>query len=227
MIRLVQVPYSPYCIVQRHILKCAGIKFETVNIPNGDRSLVWRLTKERYYQVPVLQDGRTVLFETDDNSQILAKYIDDKFGLGLFPPEWDGVQTVLWRYFENDVESFTFKINDTYWNQNVPKSDRLRFMRHKERKFGRGCLDQWTEQRPALIEGLTQALVPCEQMLATKPFLLGQSACFVDFDLFGMLGNFLYSGNERLPAEHTRLAAWHARMSTLKLTASKREKLRS
>ncbi len=64
-------------------------------------------------------------------------------------------------------------------------------------------------------------------MLASKPFLLGQTACFVDFDLFGMLGNFLYTGNEQLPATHTRLAAWHARMSALKLTATKREKLRT
>ncbi len=227
MITLLQVPYSPYCIVQRHILESAGIRFRILNIPNGDRSLVWRLTKERYYQVPILRDGKSVLFETDDNSQILAKYLDDKFQLGLFPPEKDGLQAILWRYFENDIESFTFKINDTNWRQNVPKSDQLRFLRHKERKFGRGCLDLWAEERPALIEGLTQALVPCEQMLVSSPYLLGKAPLFVDFDLFGMLGNFLYSGQEKIPAAHTRLAAWHARMSSVKITATKREKLRS
>ena len=63
MIELIQVPYSPFCIVQRRILEYAGAKFKIINIPNGDRSLVWKLTRERYYQVPVLRDGKTVVFE--------------------------------------------------------------------------------------------------------------------------------------------------------------------
>ena len=40
-----------------------------------------------------------------------------------------------------------------------------------------------------------------------KPFLLDQRPRFVDFDLYGMLGNFLYSGHYRLPAAHAHLRA--------------------
>ena len=58
-------------------------------------------------------------------------------------------------------------------------------------------------------------LVPCEQMLNEKQFLLGNRPLFVDFDLFGMLGNFLYSGHYELPAAHSQLRAWHARMQTI------------
>jgi glutathione S-transferase len=50
-------------------------------------------------------------------------------------------------------------------------------------------------------------------MLVGKSFLLGERPLFVDFDLFGMLGNFLYSGHYQLPSLHARLAAWYARLS--------------
>jgi glutathione S-transferase len=53
-------------------------------------------------------------------------------------------------------------------------------------------------------------------MLAYAPFLLGTQPRFVDFDLFGMLENFLYSGHYRLPARHNHLKAWHRRMAQLK-----------
>jgi glutathione S-transferase len=216
VIELIQFPWSPFCIVQRRILEYSGLKFKIRNIPNGERSLVWKLTKERYYQVPVVKDGRNILFEHGENSQVIAKYLDDKLQLGLFPAGIEGVQSILWRYIEDAVEGHTFKLNDVYWREFVPKSDHLRFVRHKERKFGRGCLDQWAAQQTGLVAGLEQALIPCEQMLAGKPFLLGDRARFVDFDLYGMLGNFLYSGHYQLPAAHTRLAEWFGRVQRIK-----------
>jgi len=215
MIELVQFPWSPFCIVQRRILEYARANFSIVNIPNGDRSLVWRLTRRRYYGVPIIRDGKTVVFETDDRSQVIAKYLDDKFQLGLFPRDLEGVQSLLWRYLEDEVEGFGFRLNDIYWRELVPQSDQLRFLRHKERKFGRGCLDQWRAQQKGLLAGLRQALIPCEQMLVGHRFLLSERPHFVDFDLYGMLTNFLYSGHYRLPAAHNRLKEWHERMTTL------------
>ena len=191
MIELIQFPWSPFCIVQRRILEYARVRFKIINIPNGDRSLVWRVTRQRYYQVPVIQDGKMVVFETDENSQVIAKYLDARLKLGLFPREWAGLQAILWRYFENEIEEIGFKLNDIYYEEMVPPADRLAFLRHKERKFGRGCLEQWRSQQNQLQEELTRRLLLCEQMLVTRPFLLDQQPRFVDFDLFGMLGNFL------------------------------------
>src|SRR5689334_3057463 len=74
MIELIQFPWSPFCIVQRRILEFAETPFKIINIPNGERSLVWKLTKERYYQVPIIRDGRNVIFELDNDSQVVAKY---------------------------------------------------------------------------------------------------------------------------------------------------------
>src|SRR5258708_561932 len=117
MIELIQFAWSPYCIVQRRILEYSGAAFKVVEIPSTDRSLVWRITKQRYYQVPVVRDGRHVLFEVDENSQVIAKYLDDKLQLGLFPREWEGVQSIVWRCIENDVEGVGFKLNDIYWRE--------------------------------------------------------------------------------------------------------------
>jgi glutathione S-transferase len=213
MIELIQFPWSPYCIVQRRILEFAGTRFKITNIPSGDRSLVWRLTRKRYYGVPIVRDGKSVIFEVNEDSQVIAKYLDAKLGLGLFPWDLEGVQGIIWRYIENEVEGAAFRLNDIYWREVVPAADQVAFLRHKERKFGRGCLEQWRSQQKELLARLEQRLLPFEEMLLHKPFLLDHRPRFVDFDLYGILGNFLYSGHYRVPRAHTRLRKWHRRMS--------------
>jgi glutathione S-transferase len=222
MIELIQFPWSPFCIVQRRILEYAGVRFKIVNIPNGDRSRVWKLTKERYYGVPVIKDGKTVVFEMSDDTQVIAKYLDDKFKLGLFPRELEGVQSILWRHIESEIEGPCFKLTDIHWQEIVPKSDQLLFLRHKERKFGRGCLDQWRALEGELLKQLEQRLIPFEEMLMYRPFLLEARPRFVDFDLYGMLGDFLYTGHYELPAAHTQIKKWYGRMAELKMKNSKR-----
>lgn len=217
MIELIQLPWSPYCLVQRRILEFAGVPHKVTNIPPNDRSLVWRLSRGRYYAVPLLRDGRTVVFETDEHSQVIAKYLETKLKLGLFPPQWDGLQRILWRYLEHDIEGVTFKLNDIHYQEFVPRAEQLAWLRHKERKFGRGCVDQWRAGQRALVGELTGLLLPLEQMLGTRRFLLDDRPRFVDFDLWGMLANFLYSGHYRIPASRPRLRAWHRRMSLLQL----------
>lgn len=220
MVELIQFPWSPFCIVQRRILEFAGVRFKITNIPNGDRSLVWKLTKERYYGVPILRDGRMVVFETGDDSQVIAQYLDKKFNLNLFPAGLEGVQSILWRYIENEIEGPCFKLTDIRWREIMPKPDQLLFLRHKERKFGRGCLDQWRAQESELLAQLERQLVPFEEMLMHRPFLIDVRPRFVDFDLFGMLGDFLYTGHYRLPKAHPQIRRWHKRMTSLKSNES-------
>ena len=217
MIQLVQFPWSPYCLVQRRILEFGGVPHRLVNIPPSDRSLLWRLSKQRYYQAPLLRDGRTVVFEIDDNSQVIAKYLESKFRLGLFPPQWDGLQKIVWQYIENDVEGLTFKLNDAHYRQFVPPTEQLAYLRHKERKFGRGCLDAWRANQQRLVVELTALLAPFERMLGSRPFLLEDQPRFIDFDLWAMLANYLYSGRYRLPAIHPKIRVWYRHMSHVKL----------
>ena len=213
MIELIQFPWSPYCIVQRRILEFSGKRFKVTNIPSDDRSLVWRLTRKRYYGVPIMRDGKAVIFEVGDTSQVIAKYLDTKLQLGLFPWELEGVQSILWQYIEDQIEGVTFKLNDIYWQKFVPPDRQVAFLRHKERKFGRGCIDQWRKHQKELLNELAHRLVPFEEMLIYKPFLLDDRPRFVDFDLYGMLANFLFSGRYRLPAKHSRLGRWYRKMA--------------
>jgi glutathione S-transferase len=225
MFELIQFPWSPFCLVQKRILEFSGTPHRVTNIPPSDRSLVWRLTRKRYYQVPILKHGKAVIFETSDTSQVVAKYLEAELQLGLFPQTYDGVQKILWRYIENEVEGVTFKLNDAYYFEFVPATERLCYLRFKERKFGRGCLDQWLKGRKHLQAELVDRLIPFEQMLCDKPYLLDARPRFVDFDLWGMLANVLYSGHYRLPSGHSRLRAWYGRMS--QVTVRSCEKLHS
>lgn len=216
MIVLYQFPWSPYCLIQRRILEYSRAAFRIVNIPVSDRAIIWKLTRERYYQVPVIKEGRQVLFETQGDSQVLAKYLESRLLLGLFPSEFEGVQELLWAYFEDDVEGVAFKLTDIHWREFVPTKDRCGFLRHKERRFGRGCLDQWREQEAELLTRLEHLLAPAEQMLRTRPFLLASRPVFADFCLYGVLANFMYTGKYQLPAAHPRLREWYLRMSKLR-----------
>jgi glutathione S-transferase len=216
MIELIQFPWSPFCIVQRRILEFAGAPFKIINIPNQDRSLVWKLTRHRYYAVPIIRDGKDVIFEVSDDSQVIAKYLDNKFKLGLFSDRWCDVQSILWRNIENEIEGAAFRLNDIYWKEVVPPAEQLQFLRFKERKFGRGCLDQWRKDQKYWLKQLADHLVPFEMMLTHLPFILDDRPRFVDFDLFGMLGNFLYSGHYELPRRHKEIKQWHQRMARIK-----------
>jgi glutathione S-transferase len=220
MIELVQFPWSPFCIVQRRILEFSQKPFKIIDIPSQDRSLVWKLTRQRYYGVPIIRDGKSVIFEVGDDSQVVAKYLESKLKLGLFPPGLEGVQSILWRYIENDIEGATFRLNDIYYRENVPVAEQLQYLRFKERKFGRGCLEQWRRDQRSWLKKLEESLLPFEEMVMHQPFLLGDEARFVDFDLYGMLGNFLYSGHYKLPARHRQLQKWHRRMERLKYTSN-------
>src|SRR5208283_4299688 len=131
-------------------------------IPNQDRSLVWKLTKHRYYGVPVIRDGKFVVFELNDDTQVIGKYLDAKLRLGLFPFELEGVQSILWRQIENEIEGAAFRLNDIYWKENVPAAEHLQFLRFKERKFGRGCLDQWRRDQKIWLQQLEERLLPFE-----------------------------------------------------------------
>jgi glutathione S-transferase len=213
MIELVQFPWSPFCIVQRRILESSRASFKITDIPAQDRALVWKLSRQRYYGVPIIKDGGSVIFETCEESQVIAKYLDSKLKLGLFPAEIEGVQSILWRCIENEIESPAFRLNDIHYKENVSPSHQLDYLRFKERRFGRGCIDQWREQQKKWLKQLEQSLMPFEEMLMYHTFLLGDRPHFVDFDLYGMLGNFLYSGHHRLPAAHNKIMRWYRRMS--------------
>jgi glutathione S-transferase len=212
MITLIQFPWSPFCITVRHILARNRIPYRIRNVPpNSDRSAVVRATKGRGYTVPCVIDGKKAVVDLSDFSQDVSRYLDRRFRLGLFPKDKEGVQHILARYIENDIEMVEFKVNDSYVIPKLPLLERIATIRHKERKFGRGCVQQWAKDRPKLNRQVADLLKPIDSMLASSPFLLGDRPLFVDYDLFGVLGNYLYNGKTKLPPLKN-LRRWHAAM---------------
>ena len=185
MLTLIEFPWSPFCISIRRILQNHRIPYRSRNVsPYRDRSVIIRLTKGRGTTLPCLLDhGRAVVDETDFGQEV-ARYLDAKYKLHLFPADKEGIQAILARYIENEIEGLGFKINDSYVVPKLPLVDRVNAIRWKERKFGKGCVTAWTHDRAKLTAQFAAALEPLDAMLASSPYLLGDRPLFVDYDLY-------------------------------------------
>lgn len=215
MLTLIQFPWSPFCITIRHILTRHRIPFRLHNIAYHDRAPIIKATKGKGHTVPCLIDGKRGICDTTDFGQEVARYIDKRYRLNLFPKAYDGLQLILSRYIENELEMVEFKVNDTYVIPKRSLVEQTMLIRHKERKFGRGCVQEWTTHRRYLCAQFAELLKPIDNMLTASPFLLADRPLFVDYDLHGVLGNYLFNGKTRLPnLKHLR--RWYQAMNTRK-----------
>jgi glutathione S-transferase len=214
MILLYQHPVSPFCIAVEAILKYAKAEYRSVSLPYSDRRLIVEKSRGEYYKVPLLEDEGTAVWDRTELGQEIARHLDGKFDLGLFPAGKEGIQSILSRYIESDLEGVGFKLNDIdyEWWLTDPY-DRAMFLRHKERKFGAGCIGEWRDRKAELQHQLKELLAPLDQILSQQPFLIGDRPRFVDFDLFGVLGNTTFSGKNDLPASLGHLRRWHSEMA--------------
>ncbi len=209
-----QFEHSPYCIPVTRALSALGVPHEVRNISNANRREVIEVTGGAYYQVPVLVHGDRVVFESSPNSTDVAHDVDRVFAGGrLFPAECEGLQRILMPYIEDTVESVTFRLSDPpYLRDTVDIVEKTMIRRHKERKFGVGCVEAWERDRERLTAEAAALLEPFDLMLRSRPFLLGEAPVFSDFALFGILGNLTYRGYNQLPPAQKSLAVWHEKM---------------
>lgn len=203
-IRLYQYPFSPFCIPITRILEAANIAFESVEIPPWDRSAIIEVTGGHYYQVPLLVAEDDVVFESSGDSQDIAHYVDRSFTGGrLFPEAATGLHEILLRYLEHEVEDVSFRISDPDRTFSIPDLvARTMMIRFKERKFGRGCVQEWARRKPDLLGQLWQLLVPIEARLKHSRYLLSNDdPIYADFLLYGLMGNITHGGYTDLPEE--------------------------
>jgi glutathione S-transferase len=211
MLTLIQFPWSPFCITVRHILKRHHIPFKLHNIDFHDRAPIITATQGACYTVPCLVNGKRGICDLTDFGQEVARYVDRRYRLDLFPKRLDGLQFILSRYIEHELEMVGFKVNDTYVIPKRPLVERTMLIRHKERKFGKGCIRKWTAHRRDLCNQFAGLLKPIDNMLAASPFLLADRPLFVDYNLYGVLENYLFNGKTRLPIlKHLR--RWYRAM---------------
>jgi len=215
MLTIIQLPWSPFCIAIKHILERHRIPFRLHNIAYHDRVSIIKATKGKSHTVPCLIDGRHAICDLTDFGQEVARYVDRRYRLNLFPKKLDGLQLILSRYIENELEMVGFKVNDTYTIPTRPLIERTMLIRHKERKFGRGCVREWITHRRYLCAQFEELLKPIDNMLASSPFLQGNRSLFVDYNLYGVLGNYLFNGKTRFTSlKHLR--HWYQAMHTRK-----------
>jgi glutathione S-transferase len=215
-----QLAYSPYCIPITQALSAVGQEFEIREVPNWDRGEILKLTNGSYYQVPVIQFEDRIVYESGTETLEVARFVDEEFGQNkLFPKKFEGLQQIIVPYIENDVEGTTFKILDSYYLMTLEDvRGRGMMIRHKERKFGRGCVEEWIRSRPQLLEKAVQLLRPFEIMLAHAPFLLGDVPVYSDFALFGILENLVYGDWVEMPNELVRIKEWREMLRRFRYT---------
>ena len=72
-------------------------------------------------------------------------------------------------------------------------------IRHKERKFGNDCVEQWRNSRNEILIESVSMLLPYEKILRHSPFLLGAEPVYSDYLLVGIRGNIRLGGPTPLP----------------------------
>ncbi len=207
---LYEMAHSPFCIPIAQALTSAGVEFERHEVPNWDRGELLRLTNGAYYSVPVLQHGDRVIYESRADSQDIARYVDATFTRGaLFPPALDGLQAIVIDHLENEVEARTFKLADIHYVPSIADVvARGMTVRHKERKFGRGCIEQWRRDAGAIRAEADALLDRFEVTLRHSPFLFGDVPVYSDYLLFGIVGNFTFRGWNELTTAQPALRKW-------------------
>jgi len=205
-----QVPYSPYCIAIAETLNAAGVSFRSVEAPLHRRESLIRITGGRYYQVPTLVHGKKLVFDESPDGLDVARYIDREFwGGGLFPSEHEGMQRILIPHIENDIEAVTFRLTDPL---RIPKIkdliERTEAIRFKERRFGRGCLDAWRKEAPALKKQAYALFEPFDLMFRGSPFIFGMRPVYSDFALSGIIGALTFDWHVALPKGLKSIERW-------------------
>lgn len=212
-VTVLQFAHSPYCIPITAALRASGVPFEVREVSNADRSEILRLTNGTSYQVPVLCHGDEVIYETASDSQDVARYIDSHFAGGqLFPEKLDGLQAIVIDFLENEVEGTTFRLADPHYLDSIEDMvARGMIIRHKERKFGPGCVEKWRKDAVQIREEADRLLARFESTLNYSRFIFGDKPVYSDFLLYGVIGNFTYKGWNHLHADRQKaLIRWQS-----------------
>ena len=210
-----QLAHSPYCLPVTRALEALGVAYTVVNHSNADRSALLRLTGGAYYQVPVVEWNGALVYDRSAEGLDVPRFLDREFAAGrLFPAAVEGLQRILVPHIENEVEIPVFKLTDIQYIPSIADvAERGMVVRHKERRFGRGCVDQWRASSSDLVAEAVRRMTPYDLMAAQGPFLLGEQPVYTDFALYGILANLTYNGWNAFPEGLPNLRRWYDRIS--------------
>src|SRR5215471_3826326 len=132
--KLYRFRYSPYARKVQMVLDLMGAKYETIEVPYGDRNELAGVT-DGYIYVPVLvhDDGRVVVESRD----ICEELVKSTAGAKLVPSPLQGPIWAYCDYVDGPLEDVLFRIASPAIRDAWPAAgDRALYVLIKERKFG-------------------------------------------------------------------------------------------
>ncbi|HUI27498.1 MAG TPA: glutathione S-transferase family protein [Candidatus Kryptonia bacterium] len=208
--KLYRFEYSCYARKAQMVLDLLGRRYEVVEVPFGDRTELATLTGG-YIQVPVLVDDAGKV--TVDSRAICEELLRGRQGERLVPPPWQGP---IWAYADwcdGPLEDVMFRIASPKLRHHFPRAaDRALFVFVKERKFGKGCVDEWERSAADLSARVRTMLGPTIETLRQRPFIFGDHPTLADAALYGQCA-MLQFANPAMPAALSReLREWMSRV---------------
>lgn len=207
-----ELAHSPFCIPLRRIFEAWSVPYDRVQVSAWDRRPLIELTSGAYYQVPILQHGEKIIHELPDDPLAVPHFVDGTFCEGrLFPNHAAGLNELLIEHIENELEGTAFKLSDPgVVDAMEDRGERIMVERHKERKFGAGCVSQWKQDAPALMHRWNKQVQPYEKRLEVSRYLLGNEPVYADFALYGVVSNLQFGGFHRLSEDLPNLRRWES-----------------
>jgi glutathione S-transferase len=195
--KLYRFPHSPYARKVQMVLALLGRRSEIIDVDYTDRTELATITGG-YIYVPVLvdDDGTVVC----DSRKICQHLLVGPAAATLVPPPLDGP---IWAYADwcdGPLEDVIFRIGSPSVRQQWKTAgQRALYTLIKERKFGAGCIDAWSRERPQLVARASEMLTPSARTLAVQPFLFGARPTLADAALYGLFAH-LTAADPALPA---------------------------
>jgi glutathione S-transferase len=208
--KLYRFEYSCYARKAQMVLDLLGVRYEAVEVPYGDRTELATLTGG-YIQVPVLVDDASQV--TVDSRAICETLLRGKDAGQLVPPPWQGP---IWAYADwcdTRLEDVLFRIASPGIRRRFSRAaDRALFTFIKERKFGRGCVEEWERDAAELVARAQALLEFTVQTLSQRPFIFGDRPTLADAALYGQCCMLRFA-DAAMPAALTPvLSEWMARL---------------
>lgn len=195
--RLYRFSYSCYARKAQMVLDLLGLRYDAVEVPYGDRTELAEVTGG-YIQVPVLVDDAGVV--TVDSRAICVRLLHGDHAERLVPSPWQGP---IWAYadwVDGPLEDILFRIASPGVRRRFARAaDRALFTFVKERKFGRGCVDEWERTAGDLTAQARALLAPTVRTLSQQPFISGARPTLADAALYGQCA-MLRSADPAMPA---------------------------
>jgi glutathione S-transferase len=211
--RLYQFLTSPFCAKVRKVLDFKDVEYEIVEVDYLERKELLIASGQMTVPALTLASGETIV----DSARIVRRLEELYPEPTVLPPSWSGMHQVLADYIDTQLE-------DALFGASIP--DKIAFFRRqgrdreawwrmvRDRRYGAGFVDRMIAERGAQETRARQALLPFEQALADRAFLLGRIG-LADFALYGQLYNFAFTGELKISPELRNLRMFFGRVDRI------------